>query len=151
MNIDILPDEIFEKYNLRKIFHNEYVYFKIKMGMYGLPEAGILANNLLKKRLRKHGYYECQFTPRLYQHVWRPIILSLVVDDFGVKFQGIQHNKHLKEALKKYYKVAVDWKGRIFCGITLEWNYNIRNFDLSVPGYVQRKRTKYQHANPKKP
>ena len=47
--IDILPNEIIEKYNLRDIFHNEYVYFKIKMGMYGLPEAGILDNKILKK------------------------------------------------------------------------------------------------------
>ena len=133
MKIDILPNEIIKKYNLRDIFHNEYVYFKIKMGMYGLPEAGILANKLLKKRLSKHGYYECQFTPGLYRHVWRPIMFSLVVDDFGVKCQGIQHAKHLKEALEKYYEVAVDWKGRLFCGITLGWNYNTRHVDLSVP------------------
>ena len=78
-------------------------------------------------------------------------MFSLVVDDFGVKCQGIQHAKHLKEALEKYYKVAVDWKGRLFCGITLDWNYNMRHVDLSAPGYVQRKRTKYQHDNPKKP
>ena len=61
---------------------------------------------------------------------------------FGVKFQGIEHAKHLKEALEKYYKVAVDWEGRLFFGITLDWNYNMKKFGLSVPGYVQRKRTK---------
>ena len=60
---DILPDEIIEKYSLYNIIHNEYVYFKRKMGMYGLPESGILAKKLLKKRLRNHGYYECQSTP----------------------------------------------------------------------------------------
>ena len=119
--------------------------------MYGLPEAGILANKLLKKQISTHGYYECQFTPGLYRHVWRPIMFSLVVDDFGVKCQGIQHAKHLKEALDKYYEVAVDWKGLLFCGITLDWNYKMRHVDLYVPSYVQRKRTKYQHANPKKP
>ena len=61
MNIDILLDEIIGKYNLHDIFHNEYVYFKINIVMYGIPEAGILANNLLKKRPSKHSYYECQF------------------------------------------------------------------------------------------
>ena len=35
-------------------------------------------------------------------------MFSLVVDDFGVKCQGIQHAKHLKEALDKYYEVDVD-------------------------------------------
>ena len=66
MKIDILLDEIIEKYNLRDIVHNKYVYFKIKMGMYGLPESSILANKVLKKLLGKHGYYKCQFTPGLY-------------------------------------------------------------------------------------
>ena len=49
MKIDILPNEIIEKYNLRDIVHNKYVYLKINMGMYGLPESGILSNKLLKK------------------------------------------------------------------------------------------------------
>ena len=132
--IDILPYEIIKKYNLHGIFHNEYVYFKIKMGMYGLPEAGTMANKLPKKRLSNNGYYECHFIPVLYRRVWRPTMFSLVVDDFGVKCQGIQHAKNLKEALEKYYKVAVDWKGRLFFGITLKWNYNTRHVDLSVPG-----------------
>ena len=149
MKIDILPNEIIEKYNLGDIFHNKYVYFKIKMGMYGLPESGILVNKVLKKRLSKHGYYECKFTPGFYRHVWGLIMFSLVVDDFGVKCQGIQQAKYLKEALDKYYGVDVDWKGRLFCVITLNCNYNMRHVELSVPGYVQRNRTKYQHANPK--
>ena len=72
-------------------------------------------------------------------------MFSLAVDYFGVKFEGIQHAKHLKELLKNHYEVAVDWKGRLFYGITLDWNYNLQHFDLSVPGYVQRKLTKYQH------
>ena len=101
MKLDILPNEIIKIYNLRDIFHNEYVYFKIKMGMYGLPESGILANKLLNKRLGTHGYYKYQFTPGLYRHVWCPIMFRLVVDDFGVKCQGIHHAKHLKEAIEK--------------------------------------------------
>ena len=78
-------------------------------------------------------------------------MFSLVVDDFGVKCEGIQHAKHLKESLENHYEVAVDWKGRLFCGITLDWNYDMKHVDLSVPGYVQRKLTKYQHPDPKKP
>jgi len=151
MHIDILPDEIIDKYNLRAIVNNGWVYFRIKRGMYGLPEAGILANKLLKSRLIKAGYYECQFTPGLYKHVWRPIMFSLVVDDFGVKCQGMQHARHLKKALEKHYEVSVDWEGKLFCGVTLDWNYDMRHVDLSVPGYVDRKLIKYGHKKPKHP
>ena len=151
MKLELIPQEIIDKYNLRELAHNGWVYIRIIRGMYGLPESGILANQLLKKRLLKSGYYECQFTPGLYKHVWRPIIFSLVVDDFGVKCQGIQHARHLKQTLEQYYEVSVDWEGKLFCGVTLDWNYKNGHVDLSVPGYVQRKLTKYQHPKPTTP
>lgn len=87
--MDIRPEEIIVKYNLQAIVHNSWVYIRINKGTYGLPEAGILANKLLNKCLLKRGYYECHLTPGLYRQVWRPIMFSLVVDDCGVKCEGI--------------------------------------------------------------
>ena len=92
---------------------------KIRKGMYGLPQAGILANKLLKKRLAKQGYYELPHTPGLWKHISRPIAFSLVVDDFGVKYVGEQHARHLVESIKKEYTVNVDWAGELYCGIKL--------------------------------
>jgi hypothetical protein len=34
------------------------MYMGIQKGMYGLPQAGILTNKLLKQHLTKKGYYE---------------------------------------------------------------------------------------------
>ncbi len=45
----LLPTDIIEHYNLLEKALNEYVYMEICKGMYGLPQAGILANKLLKK------------------------------------------------------------------------------------------------------
>ena len=39
---------------------------------------------------------------------WRPICFTLVVDDFGVKYVGEEHARHLLDAMKQYYKVADD-------------------------------------------
>ena len=36
--------------------------------MYGLPQAGILANQLLKKRLKVHDYFDVPHTPGLFTH-----------------------------------------------------------------------------------
>ena len=74
-----------------------------------------------------------------------------MVDDFGIKTVGIQHAKHLKATLERHYEVSVDWKGELFCGITLEWGYNRRQVDLSMPTYIPRALTKYQHPPPSKP
>jgi hypothetical protein len=79
--------------------------------MYGLPEAGLLTNRLLKKRLQKHGYSEVDHTPTLFRHETRPIWFTLTVDDFGVKYAGEQHAKHLMDVLKLYYEMEEDWKG----------------------------------------
>jgi hypothetical protein len=37
-----------------------WVYIQINKGMDGLPQARILANNLLTKRLAEKGYYQSQ-------------------------------------------------------------------------------------------
>jgi hypothetical protein len=34
-----------------------HVYIEVQKGMYGLPQAGILANQLLARRLATHGYH----------------------------------------------------------------------------------------------
>jgi hypothetical protein len=62
------------------------VYIEVQKGIYGLLQAGILANQLLAHRLAIHGYHQNKFTPGLWQHVTRPIQFTLVVDDFGVQF-----------------------------------------------------------------
>ena len=74
----------------------------------GLPQAGILANKLLRQRLLPHGYYECANTPGLWKHEWRPISFTLVVDDFGVKYIGQEHVNHLIRCLKEAYALTED-------------------------------------------
>jgi hypothetical protein len=121
LQMNLIPDEIIQKYNLKeKVDNRGWVYVRIEQGMYGLPQAGRLANELLAKRLDKEGYYQCQYTPGLWRHKWRPITFSLVVDDFGIKTIGLSHAKHLKNVLEKYYTVTVDWKGELFCGVKLD-------------------------------
>jgi hypothetical protein len=51
-----IPDEVIEHYNLRELATPDgYVYCKVTKGMYGLPQAGIIAQELLEKRLAEHG------------------------------------------------------------------------------------------------
>ena len=68
--IKLIPDEIIQKYYLKEIEQDGVVYLKIVKGMYGLPQAGKIANELLIKRF------------------------TLVIDDFGIKFKGDEHATH---------------------------------------------------------
>jgi len=111
---------------------------EIRKAIYGLPQAGVLANKLLKACLAPAGYYEVTNTPGLWKHVSRPIAFTLVVDDFGVKYVGKKHADHLVNALKKNYNISEDWTGSLYCGITLDWNYTQRTLDISMPGYIKK-------------
>jgi hypothetical protein len=80
---------------------NGFVYLEMRRAVWGLPQAGILANKLLHRRLLPHGYYECTNTLGLWKHEWQPISFTLVVDDFGVKYVGKEHVEHLIRCIKK--------------------------------------------------
>jgi hypothetical protein len=121
------------------------------MDMYGLPQAGILANKLLKKQLNKKRYYQCQHTPRLWQHVWCDITFCLMVDDFGIKTTSKEHTIHLQVTLEKHYTVAINWTGSLFCGININWDYTNKTVDLNMPKYIPKALTKFQHNTPSRP
>ena len=57
MPITLIPADIIAHYNLNEKVLDGYVYMEIRKGMYGLPQAGILANKLPKKRFARHSYY----------------------------------------------------------------------------------------------
>ena len=86
MPLDILPPATIPQYNLTQHAHNGFVYLKIRKAIYGLPQAGILANKLLRQRLRPAGYYEVAHTPGLWKHITCPLQFTLTVDDFGIKY-----------------------------------------------------------------
>ena len=96
-----IPDKIIAENNLKNKVHSVgAVYIEIRKGMYGLPQASMLANKLLKHRLAKHGYYEVRHTPGYWRHMWRPIDFTLVVDDFGVGYKDNEHALHLLQTLR---------------------------------------------------
>jgi hypothetical protein len=102
--------------------------------MYGLPQAGILANGLLQRNLAKDGYRPTHHTHGLWTQDARPISFSLVVDDFGVKYFGREHAEHLMAGIMKNYNISSDWHGRAYYGLTLDWDYTNHTVDLSMPG-----------------
>ena len=146
MKLDQFPQDVIDHYQLnKKVDANGTLYIRVEKGMYGLPQAGIIAQNLLEKRLRDDGYTQSDQTPGYWKHSWRPISFSLVVDDFGVKYVGDEHAEHLLIVLREFYDVDKNDKGDKYCGITLDWDYKQRKVHLSMPGYSSEALQRFRH------
>jgi hypothetical protein len=151
MLLSIFPEEIVNKYNLKALAFDVWVHIEIRKGMYGLKQAGLLANQLLHKRLAPFGYYPARHTPGLWLHNTRPISFSLIVDDFAVKYVGKKHADHLRDALLRSYELTTDWEGKVYSRMSLKWDYKNRTCDISMPGYVANLLSKFQHNSPNHP
>ena len=150
MKLELFPEDIIQEYDLRnKVDATGNVHCEVRRGMYGLPQAGIIAQELLQERLLKAGYRQSKVTPGYWKHDWRPISFTLVVDDFGVKYTNETDVNHLIQALKQDYEIEEDWKGTRYLGITLDWDYKKREVHLSMPGYVERALARFGHLIPK--
>ena len=118
--------------------------------MYSLPQLGLLANKLLEKRLNKRGYHQRKLVTGLWNHGWRPVQLTLVVDNFSVKYVGEKHALHFKQTLEENYKITEEWDGTRFIGITLDWDYRQRKVHPSIPGHTEESLKQFNHKKPKK-
>ncbi len=152
MKIKALPAKNIKLYKLNdKAMSDGFIYIKIQKGMYGLPQAGILAQELLKKCLNKHGYCQSPLTPGLWRHDFRPISFTLCVDDFRIKYIGHEHAKHLASILSKHYRWLHDWNGQQYLGMNLNWDYRGQAVHVSMLGYVPEILARFQHKPPRTP
>ena len=76
--------------------------------MYGIPEAGRLANDLLRARLKKYGYIEATHTPGYWEHIWKTVSWTLIVDDFGFNFMNKRHVDELLKIMSQWYVMKMD-------------------------------------------
>ena len=54
------------------------------------------------------------------------------MDDFLIAYVGQEHADHLLNILESN-KVTKDWDAKTYCGLMLDWDYNNRTVDISMP------------------
>ncbi len=146
MPLTLFPTWIVEQYDLNKHALHGFVHLEMQRAVWGLPQAGILANKCLRRKLAPLRYYESTHTPGLWYHKSRLITFTLVVDNFGVKYVSKDKVNHLITSIKKDYTFTEDWSGDLYCGMQLDWDYDKRTMDTSMPGYAKKKFQEYGHV-----
>ena len=152
MTLELFPEDVIQEYDLQnKVDANGNIHCEVRRGMYGLPQAGIIAQELLEERLLKAGYSQSKITPGYGKHKWQSISFTLVVDNFGIKYIGKEHVLYLLQVLKQDYEIEEDWEGTRYLGMTIDWDYKKREVHLSMPGYVEKALARFGHLQLKYP
>jgi hypothetical protein len=144
-----ITEEIIEDYALREIVTDDgYEYCKIRKGMYGLPQAGLIAQELLEQLLAKVGYSQSKIIPGLWTHKTRNTCFTLVIYNFAIKFTKMEDAKHLIEALENDYKITINWGATKYIGLAIDWDYDKGQIDVHMPGYLDKAFLKFKHVAP---
>jgi hypothetical protein len=104
----LFPQWTIEQYELDQHAFNGYVHLELRRAVWGLPQAGILANKQLRHKLAPFGYHECKNTPGLWYHETRLITFTLMVGNFGVKYIRKEDVNHLIVSLQTNYTLTKD-------------------------------------------
>ena len=99
------------KYSNQIVWKDDKALVRIDKGIYGFPYAGRIAQAKLTALLSRRGYTEAPNTPFLFRHATRPIMFSLVVYDFGIKYKGKEHADHLLS--------VISWSGERYLGMSI--------------------------------
>jgi hypothetical protein len=154
MPITYIPHDLRLELGMGDLPDDASVLWEINKGLYGMPQAGLLAKTELNKLLATHGYHECVFTQGLYRHATRPISFTVWVDDFLIKFKrGANKDdiNHLLDVLRLKYKFKIDWHGRQYLGLKIDYrrtDRRNRSLTISIPGYAARMNAELGIARP---
>ena len=93
--LKIIPQEIIDTYDLKaRVDDQGWIYMHIEKVMYGLKQAGIVANQELVKHMAPFGYQPVKHTPGLWVHNSKNTLFILVVDDFCVQYFSTEDADH---------------------------------------------------------
>ncbi len=143
MKFDLFPQDIIDDYELNdKVDTDGNVFCEVR---------GIVAQDLLTKRLLKAGYRQSTITPGYWHHDWCPISFTHVIDNFSVKYINKDNVKQLASILRQDCKIDVDWEGTRYLGLTIDWDYTDHKVHLSMPGYINKALLRFGNNPPNKP
>ena len=86
MPLLLFPSWTIKQDNLTDLAINGWVHIEMRCTVWGLAQAGILANKRLRRKLALFRYVEWENTTGLWCHETRPISFTLVVEDFSKKY-----------------------------------------------------------------
>jgi hypothetical protein len=129
------------KYSLEQHRSKGFALVEVTSALYGMPEAGRIAQDKLVAILALHGYIEEERSEKmcLFRSTDPNNRTAFIVhtDDFCIKFHDEAEAEKVITLLKDNgYITTVDREGKKFCGTTLSHDLALQRFHISQPGYL---------------
>jgi hypothetical protein len=102
--------------------------------MYGLPQTGIIAQELLEEHLRKAVHIQSCMLPGYWMHNWRPILFTLVATVLKSSISMKHMSTISSKTLKTDYANDDDWEGTRYLGMAIDWDYTKPEVHLTMLG-----------------
>ena len=140
--LDHIPLSVLEELDISQFLkfdknNRPFMFFDIVKTVPGLPQSGLLSQQRLVTLLNSCDYFETD-TPMLFRHATLPITFTLVVDDFGIKYDSPSDLDHLISCLSQKYELKVHRTGNLYkyLGYTIDYDRTARTLELSMPDYI---------------
>jgi hypothetical protein len=135
-----IPMNLRVKLGMAHLPEHTMILWQVDQALYGMPQAGMLAQRDLDGILRAGGFYTTPTTPCLYKHRTRTIIFTVWVDDFFVIYKRNDRTDvdYLMSVLSTKYEFKTDWTGSNYLGLHLEYDRSKRELTISLPGFIMR-------------
>lgn len=149
IDINDIPQEIIDTYNLKSYIANTEtkIYFEVMGALYGMKQAGYLANKDIEEHLANHGYTSRPTTPCLFKHKTDNIEFTLITDDFGVRYGDRAAAEKLYSVMSLKYPMTIDWEGKKYAGFNILFDYEgpNRRVEISMQGYIAAFLKRFKH------
>lgn len=140
MPLAMIPMDLRKELGMTHLTESTRILWEVNKALYGMPQAGRLAQQDLVRILKTGGYTMSPTTPCLFTHPARKIKFLVWVDDFFITYpRGDRSDvEHLMSVLSQLYEYKIDWTGSSYLGLTLHHDRARKTFTVSLPGYITR-------------
>ena len=134
----IITNCIIKNYNIGPLAKNSMVADNTRKEICYLPRDLKFSNKPLINHLPPYDLAPVDHNKGLWNQENLPIGLIMVVNDFGVKYNGRKHTNNLIIVLEDIYKVKNYWSGVLYYGLPLQCNYRHYHLDVYIQGYINK-------------
>jgi len=135
-----LPKKYREKYG--NMISNGQLLIRLDKTIYGMKQAGYIAQRNLIEILTKKGYKEENYNS-IFTNKTKSVAFVTHVDDFAVGYKDKGQVEELIKVLKEAgYTMTEDWEGKKFCGFEIDYNKG-KWIDISVKKTIERTVTRF--------